>query len=818
MLALLGLTAAGGTLLVLAASGGGQTGRAPAPEASWRGLVGSDRAAVPVGQRMIVVLTTPSVADHLRKQRFATESEERRWSSEALAAQQQLLTMLAANGVGVQPDYSFTRVLNGFAAALDPRAISLLQREREVRGIYPVRAAYPATVSSSLLESKQFARGEGRRPDVDLPGSLGRGVTIALLDTGVERSQPYLHDRVLRGIDLVDGRNSAAATKDPQDPGRRERHGTQLAGLLVGSGGPGGLRGVAPGATLLPIRIAGWQPDAGGTYAVYSRSDQLIAGLDRAVDPNGDGDAHDAARVALVGVAEPYAAFTTGPEALAVGGAVALDTLVVAPAGNDGAAGPAFGSVSGPGGAPAAVTVAATDARAETPSARVVLRRGLQVIHDRVEPLLGPVTPPGALTVDVGAPRAVPRSGGSSTVDFFDSRGLSLVAGRAAVVPTGGDAAAAARAAVRAGASAVLLYGESLPAGALGLSDETAVPVVTIPSGAALALLAARDLGTSVGVSIAPHDDLANATSGGVASFSSRGLAFDGGVKPNVAAAGVGLATSDVGTDSDGEPAYATVNGTSAAAASVAGAAALLAEARPALAATALRSLIGGYARREADAAVTATGAGTLDVGSSAVGEVVADETSLAFGRRTGAGWTKNRTLTLRNVSSRRLALSITPRQTSGEGEHLQLTAKPTHLLLRVGRSARVTITARAPSVPRDPVAAGIVEVVPDGGRALRVPWAVAFRQSSGSLLARVRLRTAKFKPSDTAPAVLNVQAGRLLDDAGIQVEPVSRRPDALFVGGDRALRQSASFSSPIVSAPCDPMASGTREVARPVG
>src|SRR5207245_6523629 len=97
--------------------------------------------------------------------------------------------------------------------------------------------------------------------------------------------------------------------------------------------------------TVLPIRVAGWQQAADGTARVYGRSDQLIAGLDRAVDPNGDGDAHDAVRVALVGVAEPYAAFTDGPEAIAVQGALDLNTLVVTPAGNDGIAGPTFGSV-----------------------------------------------------------------------------------------------------------------------------------------------------------------------------------------------------------------------------------------------------------------------------------------------------------------------------------------------------------------------------------------------------------------------------------------------------------------------------------------
>src|SRR4029077_11072289 len=102
-------------------------------------------------------------------------------------------------------------------------------------------------------------------------------------------------------------------------------------------------------------------PDALGHWAIYARSDQIIAGLDRAVDPNDDGDAHDAARIALVALAEPFAAFGDSPEARAAAGALALDTLVVAPAGNDGRAAAGYGDVSAPGGTPAALTVGALD-------------------------------------------------------------------------------------------------------------------------------------------------------------------------------------------------------------------------------------------------------------------------------------------------------------------------------------------------------------------------------------------------------------------------------------------------------------------------
>src|SRR5262249_28651618 len=122
--------------------------------------------------------------------------------------------------------------------------------------------------------------------NVSLGGYDGDGVTIALLDTGVDIASPFLHGHVLRGIDVLGGHASAAARRSPADQAEIERHGTEMAGLLVGAGGPEGAAGIAAGATLLPIRVAGWQREATGRYAVYARSDQILAGIERAVDPN----------------------------------------------------------------------------------------------------------------------------------------------------------------------------------------------------------------------------------------------------------------------------------------------------------------------------------------------------------------------------------------------------------------------------------------------------------------------------------------------------------------------------------------------------
>jgi subtilisin family serine protease len=785
VVALLGLAAASIALVAVVSAGG--SAAAPRAAGSWRGLVGEPRVPVALQERMIVVLKTPSVAQRLAKAHYATESQERAWWAAAYASQKQVLLKLAAAGVTVRPDYEYYKVLDGFSAVLDPRAVSLLGSFAEVDGIFPVRAAYPASVSETLLATKQWGPASGHRPEVELPGYDGRGVTIALLDTGVDEAHPYLHGKVLAGLDLVDRGDDATAHASPQDPSRLERHGTEMAGLLVGAGGPGGLHGVAPGATILPIRIAGWQPAADGTSAVYCRSDQLIAGLDRAVDPNGDGDAHDAVRVALVGVAEPYGAFTDGPEARAVQGALDLNTLVVAPAGNDGLAGPTFGSIAGPAGAPGALAVAATDSRPSVPRVRVVLRRGLDVILDEKLPLLGAASPPHRLTLRVVEPRATHGLPGAASVDFFDARGYSLVAGRAVVVPAGDDPQKTATAAARAGAAAVVLYGDNLPGGAMRLGEDATTPIVVVPAAAAAELLAAKRAGIDVGIAIGARTDDANPAHGLLAGFSSQGLAYDGSVKPNVAAAGIALATAEPGLATDGSPLYGTVNGTSAAAATVAGGAALLAQMRPALDGPALDSVLVGYAQ-PGDAPPTEVGAGAFRLGASAVGEVAAQPTTLGFGIWQGERWHATRTLLVRNVSTRPLRLSVKA-LVDQNSEAYRWRIAPDDLVVRVGHAAKVQVTVRVPSAPGPRIGTGVIAISARGSlQTLRVPWALELATSDVSLLGRVALSESSFKPSDENPAVLTVQAGALVHSDGLQIEPVRRLDILLYSASGRYL------------------------------
>ena len=778
--------------VALLAAGGGRSAQPPPPAedgaSAWRGFVDGERAAIAIGQRMIVVLRNPSLADRLAEAGgTATESAMRQWTAGALAAQKQIAARLSREGIQLVPDFVYTRTFNGFSAPIDSRALALLERDEDVLGVYPVRAAYPAALSAAELRGAAFAPGSGRRAELGIPRFDGSGITVALLDTGVDVTHPFLRDRLLDGVDLLDPERRGIARAHPDEPTRLERHGTQLAGLLAGSGGPGGIRGVVPGASILPIRVAGWQPSAEGGFAIYGRTDQLLAGIERAVDPDADGDVLDAARIAVVGVTEPFASFPDGPIARAIEGAARLDTLVVVPAGNEGPAGPSYGSIGGPGGAPTALTVAAADVRNDMATVRVIVRAGLHVLLDREVALAGAATPRGALALTVARPRrdvdAGPR--GTPLARYFDDEGYSLVAGRATLLSRTSGPTDEARAAVLAGAAAILVEGV-VPAGALGLDDRLDVPVIGLPRAVAAALRSALARGSDVHVSLGALGRRANDRRAAIAPFSSQGLAFGGGIKPEVAAPGVELVTADPGRNADRTARYATISGTSAATALAGGAAAALAQARPELDAAALKGALVGTSVRVAASPVAAQGAGSLDPLAAAAVEVVSEPAAVGFGSADKAGWKAVRRIAVRNVSSRRVNVDVAAAAEAIAG--LSVTAKPERVRLAPGETAPVRLTARLTFLPRR---VGAIQgrarlEVPGGGRVV-VPWAVALPFKGSALIGGVRISPRTFRASDRAPAVLTVQAGQVRDLAGRrQLRPVSRLDVELWRGQEK--------------------------------
>ncbi|MGZ8687224.1 MAG: S8 family serine peptidase [Gaiellaceae bacterium] len=756
--ALPGALAVAAALLVSGAAGAEEPSVTGA--AGWQGLLG-DRPSAQLGGRWIVVLEKQSLADRVRAAGgAATEQQERAWTKAARKAQADVIARLAFRGAPVEPENVYLRTFNGFAASLDARALAVIERDPGVAGVFPVRAAVPAATGTDLAD-EAFGPASGRRAGIGIPGFDGTGVTVALLDTGVDRTHPYLQGRLLPGIDVLDPGSDASPKQNPTSPGRPERHGTELAGLVVGNRGPAGLRGVAPGARLLPIRVAGWQPDASGGVSVYGRTDQILAGLELAVDPNEDGDAHDASRIALVGVVEPFASFADGPLARAAEGALALDMLVVAPAGNDGPGGPSYGSVGGPGGAPTVLTVGASDARRHSPTVHVLLRAGLEVLLDGEQPLGGAVGPPDSATFPVEAvPRtaAVVVGGQGSFSRLFGRGGYSTVAGSAALLPNGTSSPEAVRELVTAGARAVLVDG-ALPAGSLGIDEPIEVPVLGLSHRVATAVrvVLARGIPVTLSVGAAAFED--NPDTAAIAPFSSEGLALDGGVKPELAAAGVGLATSDPGRNQGGTARYGAISGTSAAAAVVAGAAATLAQARPDLDAAALKAALVATARPLGP--VGEGGAGLVDPSAAAAAEIVADPPAVGLGTALAEDSVVRRTITLRNVSTRSLRVEIDPGR--GDAADTTVAAVPRALRLRPGASTEVIVTAAVPLLPRAPAALnGVLRIRVEGGSTVRVPWSIAVPVTGKRLLGTVRISRRSFVPSDAQPTVLTIVAGRI--------------------------------------------------------
>jgi subtilisin family serine protease len=730
-------------------------------EAGWQGVLGV-RPSVSTAQRYVVLLRSPSLAARVRSAGgLATEDEMRAWTGAVVRQQEQFLARIAAAGARMGVEYRYARVLNGFSARLDPTSLELLDRDREVAGVYPVRIAYPA-------QREEHRRTGGVLPfvvaDLEIAGLDGTGVTVAVLDTGVDPSHPYLRGRVLPGTDVISPGSGGIAQPHPTIPGRPERHGTELAGIVAGSEGPGGLHGVAPGASLRPIRVAGWQPNAEGGYSIYSRTDQILAGLEAAVDANGDGDAHDAARVALLGAVEPYAAFANGPLAKAIAGAAVLDTLTIVPAGNDGGAGPTYGSIAGPGAAPDALTVAAADGRLAVPTVRVHVRAGLRVLFDDSVPLGG--APSGTVTAGVVfVSRSTARKG---IAGLFSRDGISTVAGRAVLLPRGALSGDAVEDAASSGALAVLVEGP-LPAGAFSLDVPPGVPVVGLGPGVAREIRALVREAIPVTVSIGGVDVTERGEAGSIAAFSSRGLAFDGSLKPDLAAPGVSVPTSEPGRGDDGDVRFGTLSGTSAAAAVTAGVAAVLAQGRPAVSASGLRALLIGSAKRS-DLDPAASGAGLVDLRGAAQQEVFSTPATISFGAATSIEI--ERTLLVHNASSRPVTVTVGQAALAPKG--VELTIDPPRVRVRPGAAGSVTVRADTSDLSEEAGAAtGELVLRVAGSPEMRVPWAVSV-PAAADLISDVSLSAPGGRVSDVTPAVLSLVVGGVTATPDPQVRAVS--------------------------------------------
>ena len=181
-----------------------------------------------------------------------------------------------------------------------------------------------------------------------LPRLTGRGVTVAVIDSGFDPRHLALKSRTLLTVDFTGG-----------DGVDRFGHGTHVAGLIAGAGGKTAdtrmYQGVAPGAYLLNLRVLG--DDGSG-----SASD-VIEAIDWSIDHRDEYNIRVINLSLGAPVLQPY---RDDPVCAAVERAVRAGILVVAAAGNTGQTADGrriLGGIGSPGNSPYALTVGALDTK-----------------------------------------------------------------------------------------------------------------------------------------------------------------------------------------------------------------------------------------------------------------------------------------------------------------------------------------------------------------------------------------------------------------------------------------------------------------------
>ncbi|MDB1089001.1 type VII secretion-associated serine protease mycosin [Streptomyces sp. ACA25] len=201
--------------------------------------------------------------------------------------------------------------------------------------------------AETIREQQRWALDAIRAPEV-WPTTRGAGITVAVLDTGVDAAHPDLAGAVLEGEDFV-GRGAG--------PGDAEwaAHGTAMAGIIAGRGhGPGrekGVLGVAPEAEILPVRVLLEDNDPAREEARRAPGNALAEGIRWATDQGAD--------VINLSLGDDSESAHPDPEEdAAVRYALSRGAVVVASAGNGGEDGD---PVSYPAGYAGVIAVTAVD-------------------------------------------------------------------------------------------------------------------------------------------------------------------------------------------------------------------------------------------------------------------------------------------------------------------------------------------------------------------------------------------------------------------------------------------------------------------------
>jgi subtilisin family serine protease len=211
---------------------------------------------------------------------------------------------LALNAVNALESVNLGLVEYTILDGLDPAA-----KSAELAADARVESSQPEFIYQTTSKQDQLYYGPKLIRAANLPSNIsGKGVRVALIDTGVDGARPELKGKILESVDMT-GKGLSG-----------DVHGTMLAGIIAADRDSG--IGVAPNVILLAVKAC--QPDRPQRMEGTCWSSALTRGIDFANTK--------AAKVINLSVGGPQ----DGLVARVIGESVKRNITVVAAAGNDG--------------------------------------------------------------------------------------------------------------------------------------------------------------------------------------------------------------------------------------------------------------------------------------------------------------------------------------------------------------------------------------------------------------------------------------------------------------------------------------------------
>src|SRR5699024_9858737 len=136
----------------------------------------------------------------------------------------------------------FDRLLKGIGLLLPSRDIPSFLSEEYITISYPVRSYRPATTGQTRVRISQ-------PKELHSTVYTGKGVKVAVIDTGIDYNHPDLSHNYKGGYDLIDLDDNPMETTSKE--GVPTNHGSHVAGIIAANGQ---LEGVAKHADLYAYR------------------------------------------------------------------------------------------------------------------------------------------------------------------------------------------------------------------------------------------------------------------------------------------------------------------------------------------------------------------------------------------------------------------------------------------------------------------------------------------------------------------------------------------------------------------------------------